>query len=395
MSIAIISDLHFGDATTRLVKNGSVSDDFNKFRDKLKAATGGGPVDFLVLDGDVLDFSISPFEDSCKAAMPFFQALKDENIANNIVYIPGNHDKQVWDAVEWETNIVQKLRNFKDPRGFRRTQPGIIDLTVDNPKIKLPGVSGEPGDIFLKGLFRQNEELPISVVYPNLYVTTADNKSILITHGHMMETAWTILSDLFSAHINTTIGLKELEEWNIPLTSMICTGIGQAGDVSEVLYQIQQEAYQNKTNKLKKVLSDIEPKVDDMIKLPWYLEFLDDAGFSAVKKLAIKMARNTENSRYDQDFFRKDHIYKKFETYYSASVTQMEQLGLKPAGHFIFGHTHDPVPYDKPMETKKLSRLNNKKAMVYNTGGWLSSNDPDKYAEVYYITNDQITSFSV
>ena len=28
-------------------------------------------------------------------------------------------------------------------------------------------------------------------------------------------------------------GIEELEEWNVPLTSLICTGVGQAGAVSK------------------------------------------------------------------------------------------------------------------------------------------------------------------
>ncbi len=121
MKIAIISDLHIGDYNCKLIEAHSTSTTYNRFKSTILDFTGGDPLDYLVLNGDVLDFSINSFEASCIMARPFFQALAGDAITKEIIYIPGNHDKHIWDAVEWETNIIKRLKEHKDPRGFRRT----------------------------------------------------------------------------------------------------------------------------------------------------------------------------------------------------------------------------------------------------------------------------------
>jgi DNA repair exonuclease SbcCD nuclease subunit len=142
MRIAIISDLHIGDENCKLIGgNSSTTDTYDVFKSTIRDFTDGGSLDYLVLNGDVLDFSINSFESSCIMAVPFFRALAKDAIAKEIIYIPGNHDKHIWDAVEWETNIIRRLKEHKEPRRLRRTQPGVIDFTLDSySPLKLHGV---------------------------------------------------------------------------------------------------------------------------------------------------------------------------------------------------------------------------------------------------------------
>ena len=82
MRLAIISDTHFGDNNCTLVKNDTKGQrivkgpKYNEFRD----ATGIGN-DYLVLAGDIFDFSIASYEKSYAYARNFFKLIRDDNIA--------------------------------------------------------------------------------------------------------------------------------------------------------------------------------------------------------------------------------------------------------------------------------------------------------------------------
>lgn len=262
MKIAITSDIHLGDNDSTLYQNSSTEKNkdnsvFNNFMEALYNHPPEGPVDYLILNGDILDFSISSFENSCTIAKKFFQKIKEskfknkkeniqEEVVKQIIYIPGNHDKHIWDAVEWEVNVIRRLKEHKYPRTFKRTQPGIIDLSTNskNKNLYLPGVNyveGEKryGDLFLEGLFiDKNNKIPINIVYPNLYIIT-DNCTYMVTHGHMFDTPWVLLSELLDGYENISCcEIQDFEEFNYPITSMICTGVGQGGEVSKLLYKI-------------------------------------------------------------------------------------------------------------------------------------------------------------
>lgn len=386
MKIGIISDVHLGDDHCKLIRAGNVTATYDALKNSIFKFTKKMALDYLVLDGDILDFSINSFEESCIAAKPFFRAIKNDGLAKELIYIPGNHDKHVWDVVEWETNIIRRFREHEDPRRFRRTQPGIIDYTGNAP-LNLAGVSRVPntqhyGTLFLEGLFEKGKTLPINVVYPNLYIKTEEDV-YLITHGHMLELAWVLLSEILCGEpeLAGKLGIRELEEFNIPLTSMICTGVGQAGAVSKLFYTIQREAKRGKTERMKKLLDNVIPKLDQLIELPWYAELLDDALLIAIRKAALYIAGDVSDSRYDEEFFKKESVRSRFLRFLLASCSQAEELHIEAPNKIIFGHTHEPLSHKTPMEIDNLSFIKDGKAYLYNTGGWLD--EQGKSAEVF------------
>lgn len=105
MKIAIISDIHLGDKKCKLLrpiedspqkKDSSqmedaeqyrTTDTFNELCREIKKFTKGqGPLDYLVLNGDILDFSINEFDDTCKIAKPFFRVSGKQACQNNCLY---------------------------------------------------------------------------------------------------------------------------------------------------------------------------------------------------------------------------------------------------------------------------------------------------------------------
>jgi predicted phosphodiesterase len=54
-----------------------------------------GKVDYLVLLGDIVDFSVASYREAYRQARCFFRRLQDDGLAEEIVYVPGNHDFDV------------------------------------------------------------------------------------------------------------------------------------------------------------------------------------------------------------------------------------------------------------------------------------------------------------
>ena len=105
MRLAVISDTHFGDALGTLVTNGDAdsSPRLGPAYPALKRAVGR--VDYLILLGDILDFSVASYEKAYKQARVFFKAVQEDGMARQMVYVPGNHDFDIWHTVEHQVNV--------------------------------------------------------------------------------------------------------------------------------------------------------------------------------------------------------------------------------------------------------------------------------------------------
>ncbi len=391
MTIAIISDIHIGDRSSRLLdKNGSFTSSnhlYIELKEKIFNFTKKKPLEFLVLSGDIMDFTINSIDNSINSSREFFKQISADKLAKKIVYIPGNHDKQVWDGVQWDTSIIGNLSNNRNTRPFARIQPAVIS-GFNN--IELEGVSpkskGKYGDIFLKGLFDTSVKNPeIILAYPNLYIKMK-SETILITHGHMFESVWTILSTLLKgvSELPDSIGLRELEEWNIPVTTMIATSVGSGGKVSELFYKIQREAYENKTGILSKTLDSVLPRFKDELELPWYKKILIPDWL--LKKIILSIAVKASDPREDINYYSDKKRIKHIEVFIDASTKELKRLKLPDVKKIIAGHTHVPFGVKNPQIIEKFPELK-----FYNTGGWLKENR----AEIFLIDNNRFESFEI
>lgn len=389
MSLSVTSDIHLGDNSCRLTHNNEFNPEgiYKDFRNRIMQFTGNKPLKYLVLNGDIMDFSISPFHRSIKISQPFFRQISEDKLAENIVYIPGNHDKHVWDGLQWDTSIIGNMFAGNPPKPFARIQPAVINLSAPE-KIFLEGVNpdGNFGEIFLMGLFDKDKQNPnIILAYPNLYVRTI-NETILITHGHMFEAAWVLLSELLRGvcGIPTEMSLRDLEEWNAPLTSLICTGVGSGGIVSELFYKIEREAYEKKSKTLLSVLDGVLPRMKEMLSMSWFLKLL--LSDKLIKNIAVSVVSKTEDPREYENYFDEDEKVKRFKLFYEATRKELTRLNLNEPKKIIFGHTHHPYGKDNPYRCKKLRGYE-----FYNTGGWLKENK----AEVFLVDNSRFESFTI
>jgi predicted phosphodiesterase len=389
MKIAVISDAHLGNPDSKFIENGALTNTYESFRLTIRKFNNNKPLDYLVLNGDTLDFTSDSIEKIIAAARPFFQGIHTDKLAKNLIYIPGNHDKQIWDMVECESNVIGRLRQHESPRKFRRTMAGVLDATSGRLELLDPNPEEETttdGTSFLKGFFDKRLTLPITVTYPNLYIKTKADL-ILVTHGHIVGLVWVLLSELLGSFVKEgKLSLAEIEEYNAPLTSLICNGVGRGNEMSELFYRIQKEARQGKSRELKKALNSIIPIMDSMIPLGLF-EFFDNALLQGLKMLAIFVARNrVSDPRYNRDYLKDPVIKERFQKFYSAACEEAALLNLGPPNKLIYGHTHEVIAASEPVPIKNLEELYGEDLLTYNTGGWLESKG--KSAEVFFIDEE-------
>jgi hypothetical protein len=394
--IVVLSDLHLGDPSSALVEStgqevsadlphgeasaplqqGSqgaaiVEPDLEWLRNGLRELRVE-KVDYVVLAGDALDFSIAPFKEAYSAGRRFFTALRRLDIVEEIIYIPGNHDKDIWDSVQKEVNVFRRLRERRNPADFPYEQPGIIDLPSEGDGVlNLPGVNyargrkrkKQYGDLFLEGLFPKAEHIPVSVVYPSLYVilpslsrSDAERQWILVTHGHLFELAWVFITEVFGEMFKQGAddppkgGLKWLEECNIPANSLICTGLGQGGPSTRFLRLMQEELKHGKPYRATKVVKAFTKWLDERVDYGFPLEIAQDAFLLLGEKLIIHELNRLEPARGSETFLsdRKKFI-SDFLDATRLSMSAMRAEGIVPANVaeypdcVIFGHTHLPI----------------------------------------------------
>ena len=395
MNIAIVSDTHFGDPMSTLFKKDDAGEivkgsKYTQFREAV-----GQNNDYLILLGDIIDLSIESYKNAFDVAKGFFLQIKNDNIAKEIIYIPGNHDFDIWHTCENQINIIHQIQTGRPPTHFRWSVPGVIDDRTgsDNRGFTIPGVSKRTdgkghayGGLFLDDITRpQAEETVFNFVYPNLYLVS-DNESVLITHGHYLETFWITTGewvlkiaaeDLKAGH---TLDLKNMVAVNFPLCQLSCSGIGQAGQLTKLIRQVQRNVKDKELNKVEIYLDRFIEEIDKLTRFPWYGEIIETIISKKVKSAVLKSLRQMEYTRFSEEFINKQEVRDQFWNYYQASMIEINDINRKykfdipMPWYFIFGHTHRPIKWgDKTApKTAPLGVTNMMPITMYNTGGWLN-----------------------
>jgi predicted phosphodiesterase len=431
MRFAIISDTHFGDPMCTLVTRNKAGKIVlgPKYRDFKNAAGTGN--DYLILAGDILDFSISSYQEAYANAKVFFLQIQKDKIAQEIILIPGNHDADLWHIVEHETNIINRIKNCETPRPFHLSLPGLINDRKRRPReLFLPGVRTKPHKKGPKysGLYLDNitvsiqngkkigKPTPFIFCYPNVYMVS-DDESVLITHGQYFETYWSLTSEWAmkiasdDLQVGKNLDLHEMIGINFPLSQLACTGVGQAGPLTRVVRQVQRDVKDNNLKRVKKYLDRLDDEIDKMAHYPWYKqywEWLTDIASNTIKKIILKFIGKADDARYNEEFIHKEEVRERFKNFYTSSLFEIEQLNeeygydIPVPRYVIFGHTHQPIPWgaqDAPT-LKVPSGVGGESVALFNTGGWLNkkAGNTVKFvgAEVFtYSTQEGFKSVSI
>lgn len=404
MKLAFISDTHFGDRECTLIDYETIAkgEKFDAF-----AAAAGTDNDYLVLIGDIFDFSINSYEETYKRAKVFFELVKEQNIAKSMIYLPGNHDFDMWHTVQQEKRIIHQVRQGKPAQWFRWSSPGFIDdrSGTAEPGFRLPGVFGkdvvdpaaEPDTdkLFLNGISINAAKglgpTNFYVAYPNLYMIT-DEESVLITHGHYLEAFWTLSGEwvrkiteegeLPEEKSLQEVTLENMVALNVPLCQLSCSGIGQAGSLTPLVQKVQREVKNRKFKRVERYLDRLTDGLDELTKVSlfnfgsWGTEVFTDIGARKAKKKLIKALKERDDSRYSTDLLSKPEVQERFRRFYQVSWREARQLkadhglDMPQPRKVIFGHTHRPFGWDAPMTPPQILD-DGKSVRLFNTGGWL------------------------
>lgn len=414
MRIAVISDTHFGDPLCTLVesnpRDGSpvVGPAFEAF------ARAVEKVDYLVLLGDIIDFSVASYADAYRQARCFFRRLREEALAREIIYVPGNHDFDVWHTVEHQVNVINRLKQGQLPRAFKRAVPGVIDDRRPSGKLLLPDVvphhdHGEPeahyGKLFFDDITRERRNgrlsggrLTFNFAYPNLYLVTAAGESLLLTHGHYFEAFWSVAAEWTSLlalddlelenekgnengngnRNGSELTLREVVGINLPLHQLACTGVGQARPFSELARKVQREIAAGRTDRLQKYFERLEQSIRGNQTLGFTRRHLSRLAVRWLRRKLLSRLETLEHTRYSREFLTRPRVRERFRQYYRYSLGEIERLArdhrleIPPPRHVVFGHTHQPIPW----EAEELAdSVDGHSVRFCNTGGWILKED--------------------
>ncbi len=166
---------------------------------------------------------------------------------------------------------------------------------------------------------------------------------------------------------------------NFPFNQLACSGVGQAGILSEILSEVQQQIKEGKIEKTTQYLNNLDDYLDDHVFdfRKWY-QFLNEAasdfGSNKLKKLILDKISSITKVRYNKEYFQLPEVQERILAYYEACLAEVEDLGklynlnIPEPDKIIFGHTHEPIPLEAPI---KISPSPGKTINLYNTGGWL------------------------
>lgn len=434
MRFVIISDTHFGDSEGTLVSCKGDVPGIGPRYDEFKKRAGEGN-DYLILLGDILDFSIENYDDVYPAAQVFFRQIQKDKIARKVIYIPGNHDFDLWHTIEYEINVIYQIKHGRPVSPFRMSVPGVIDDRFGSPDqgFRLyPGLTKkrDPEESSYGGLFldsittsakgHQGKPTRFIFAYPNLYVVT-DEGSVLITHGHYLELYWEVLGEIarlaFGDKLDIanpdSLTIKEMVSMNFPLCQLACSGVGQAGPLTDVVQKVQGSVKDGKSDDIKDFLERLDDAIDILTPYRWWhpmevgREVAWDVASGVAKWLLKRQLGKYKDTRYNREFMEKKEVQRRFADYFKASCREIRTINEKfdqaipDPQTVIFGHTHDPVPWGaSTLNTENFGIPELPKVMLYNTGGWLNRRKGNEVefcgAEVFsYRTGEGFKSYSI
>lgn len=423
MRLAIISDMHFGDPVCTMVDYDTLrrGEKYGAFLER-----AGQNNDYLILLGDTFDFSITDYANAYRIAKTFFRFLKEDKVAKNIIYVSGNHDFDMWHTLEHQINVIHQIGQGRPAREFNWSAPGFIDDRTKSPLrgFQLPGTTGvlDPDQpprvkMYLNNISRQSDgsgkETNFYFAYPNIYFVS-DNEAVLITHGHYLESYWTVVGEWAARvagddlKVDGGFDLWQLVAVNFPLCQFACCGVGQAGPLTQLIREVRQEVKDKNLSRVEKYLGRLTSHLDAMT--PYGVlnpkEWGSDIAFRYFHRKVLKSIKKFKYARYCEKFIQNKHVMERFHNFFAASVVEINRLNkqygldMPVPHHVIFGHTHQPIPWGAS-DAPRTVMPGGPAITLYNTGGWLwreQTKDRREFcgAEVFtYESNKGFTSHSI
>lgn len=411
MKLAIISDLHLGDPTSTLVRRNATGyhtgPQYSALAARLREA---GPLDYLVLLGDVFDFSITHFSDAYEASKPFLKALAADGLVRELIYVPGNHDFSAWSLTMQESNIINQIKD-ETPLKDRWSVPAILDARAPQP-LTLSGVKRQPGGNYGGLFFDQLGGIVFNVAYPNLYLIEKTGLTTLITHGHYFEGYWSLTSELAAKIFRQDLqyssrspaaSIEELVAVNFPLNDLASSGLGMAGPLTPLVRRIQADAKKGELKQIRIYLQRLRDYLDSKLAFEGLIgrikEFLSDKFLDGVIDEVIRNIKTAQGptaspARYNAAFFSDPDIRKNIIRYLDACLLEQADIGQRDhidvpsPGRVLFGHTHVPILSTSSQAPHIPHPQSGKTVEFWNTGGWLEEKGQARVPAALFFYDD-------
>jgi UDP-2,3-diacylglucosamine pyrophosphatase LpxH len=399
-----MSDLHLGEEDSVFLSlddkgkatfNPDVAQGIRKI---IRDNVGEAPIDFLILAGDAVDLSLATRADAFHCFREFLAIFAD--VAETIVYLPGNHDHHLWVALQEDARVFSQLRQGREPMEFY----DVFISRVYPDRIEFEG-GDEPGTPYGSKTFlyhllpesvQQEARKNFLVAYPNIHLEF--EKKVLITHGHFFEEMWTLFTDVLPKSLGyTRPNFRELEEINSPFTEFGWYDLGQAGKLSDLMEALYDNLHSGKSDKVDMVLDEVADYLDkrldfkpkgkqglfDLLKgaLSGTLkEFASDELIQFVLALVKQFAKSQITPEEPStpgaplrhaDILDSDDARARIIRYLKIATSEPDVFDTDT---LIFGHTHVPIipKPDAPPALSFQTAVGPRAVTVYNTGGWVT-----------------------
>jgi hypothetical protein len=301
---------------------------------------------------------------------------------------------------------VRKLEAHEPPEEFKHTAAGIIDtrsgglkreLILDRVSLKRRNNVEQYG-----GLFFDNVTDPpktFNFAYPNLYIVD-DTQCVLITHGHYFEPYWSILGELVRIIAKEDLAgipfekdsggeMERMVELNFPLNQLACTGVGQAGALTDLARQIERDVADGKMDRVKSYLDNAGNEIFSLLHWGWVPGFIQKLLLKDAKGELLKLICRAGESHLKESFMNDPNVQERFKKYYTYCLSELESINARsgvqaipPPARVIFGHTHDPIAW-----INTGTKVEN--VVLSNTGGWVREEKGFHGAEIFTYESDK------
>jgi predicted phosphodiesterase len=398
MRLAVVSDLHLGAPSSRLVlckeEPFRIGEDYDAFKD----AVGKGN-DYLILLGDVFDLSVAGFDTVYKAAKVFFRKVREDRLADQVIYVPGNHDFSVWNLLAQQINVIKQVEDG-DPVRTSLAKTGVLKeapVGKENP-LTLWDAHPDPetkrfGGLFLDHLACDDPPtpdtcLPFNVAFPNLYFVPENGCTVLMTHGHFFERYWSLAGEVAVAVAGEDMQppnpkVLSIEDWcrlNCPLNELASASLGQTGPLVPIVNGIQQDVGEHKVARLKRYMGNAVRFLDAEIRGSLITEVLSDTALRILERFALRKLSDPGRARHDRDFFERRDVRIRIRDYLLACEMERARMLTLPnpvsvpvPEILLCGHTHEPIGMDPPVMFDEPGV--GQPVQIRNSGGWLPHAD--------------------
>jgi len=391
MKLAVLSDLHLGAQNCVLVRDRARLEALDLLcRAIAEGAGSDGSLDCLVILGDLFDLSLAPFDKAWEDARTFFAAVRP--LATRVVYVPGNHDFSMWNYLEQDIAVTNRIRTQGSPKGFRYSVPAVLDFTAGSAGApRLAGIDPTPGSGYDGGYFQElwprGEDREFLVAYPNLYLLE-DSGTTLMTHGQYFDGFWNLLGDLCveaaaqELHLQTPgkPSVAETVQLNYFTSLLNSSAIGQAGIFADMARSLSADAQAGRTARMEAMRPGIKHFVVAKLELHGLVGKIEEAVVNlvldkALGKLIARIAR-PGSARFNADYVTGHKAA--IEAYLEMSFRELS--GIRPLEvpgirRMLFGHTHLPTTAADP--SRPVAAPMGGTTACVNTGGWVLDDKDD------------------